>query len=1016
MACKLNMEHTANKLAHVAGARFPFPDATRASSPVGRRAVNDWVMNVVTSDAPLHQMRKDLRKAGVAITASTNFVDAMGNLGNAVADSQNVEANEYVVPLTKALASLSTKYGVATAEARKQFAVDLGHYREALHAKERQAMFKNIKGRFVGHNAEVGSAEFERHLEGVKARKALNVKFDAENMTAEQYMAELNAIVAQFPIDVSTTNELGGMELTVADKLIAELEAKPNIKRAYADIKPYIDRVFDRVNHIYLTEGKVDQTSQRYKDLYNFKHYAPVFSADDHDNLNQSNYLDNISPDVLQVVEGGIPTERVPFFPALAIQLNAAAKFKAENSAAWKLGNFAKEHGKEYGMTRGGGKSAYGIGDTGHEVARQAVPEHSVPMFVEGKMFWVTIDTRKNKANAQLFDAVKNRFTNTFASRDNKVDQAVRGVLTHAPARLFTNLSPVFWFNSLVRDPLGVGVSIMMDPRIKNKAAVFARAMSLMLSDFNHLRAQEYFLRNPEERAGMKLHDMQDTSLVGDQRAGLDTAFAKWMHRLARVGGETSFNRSFYTADYMDVDTQGSLEAAMPWDIGGSVHGVADAKSKARAVGATIMHLTGNMVTAFDMQARVSTFRALVEGGHSDVEAAAMVREFMDFSQKPMTPSVLSTVIPFFRTTVVGSYRAWDMMMYDEKGDFAPKLAPMAAMITMGVLWAMAGKGDDDDGMPQGDKISHGQAFSRIVVGHNEDGSVKSIPLPYGPAAIFVGAGVALERATSGIHDREDVFSAFAAHVIKNMTPLSMSDPGETDQLGDSFLGAVTNLNPVMASAAALYANKDSFGSTIYAADSGRQAGTEDWVARKPGTPEMWGDLAQFLYENSGGTVDVHPETIEYMLKQWTPFSAGRQLAAYEKREAHKNLGSVEPEDMKTMGEAMFGSIYTDKSPVFYWYNQYNKSMALYRDIQKREDLGLQLLPQQQEYAAEMAMHEARINQINSGMRKMSDEEKFKALMDRRQHERAAAMVGLQLQKSSGWDVLAKGEGLVPVD
>lgn len=1008
MACKLDLKNAANRLSHIAGARFPYPDATRASTPAGRRAVADWTMNVVTSDAALHQMRMDVAHNGTEIKATENFMDAFGNVGNMVGDAQNREHNEYISPLVKALEKAADSLQIKGMAARKQLAVDIGHYREALHAVERQARFANIKGEFIGYNSPIDSPERARAAEAADARKKLNKAFDKGEMSPTEYDNALRAIVQQFPIDPTTATDLGGMELEVADQVIKAMRARSGVVEAYGMVKPYIDRAFGRALDIYEKNGKVDEGTRRYHELYGFAHYAPVYSADQHDNLNMSNFMDNISPGVLNIAEGGIPGERIPFFPALMIQLNAAAKFSAENEAAIKLWSFAKAHGKDYGMTVGGGKRVYGVSDSGHEVRAAAVPPNSIPVFMEGKLYFVTVNGTNNKANRQLFASIKNRLTNQFAVHDNPVNRAVRGVITQAPARLFTTLNVNYWLNSMIRDPLSTLVNVALDTRIKNKRRVLARAAGYMVGDFRHSKALQYFLRDPEHRKGATLADIDGGFVAANELTGVDSEFATWANDLARHGGETIFNRSFYTADYQGVAEGNSLDVAVPFNLGGTVDGVHGTAVAAAAAGTKVMHTLGNVVSAFDMQSRVAVYRALVEGGHSKTEAAAMVREFMDFSQKPLSPSVFSDLVPFFRTSMVGAYRAWELMMYNNvTGEFSPKYTALAAMVAMGYMAALAAKGDnDDDGMPKGDKIAHSKAFSSVVLGFDADGNARSLPLPYGPAAIFVGMGAALERMKSGLHDRDDVLAAFGAHVIRNMTPLSMSAPGVGDDTGSSMGRAIINANPVVGTVATLVTGEDGTGRELYASD--KASGTEDWSSAKLGTEQTWIDMAHFLYENTGGTVDARPESIEFLLKQWTPFGIGR-MAADEVAKAHRrNMGSPDANDYAPAWENVVGSVFLDKSPNFYWYNQYKKAEALYMDLERRKQQGIDLSPTQQEYYDRMALRKAWIGHINGTMNGMSEEEKFAALQARRQNERAMAVEARDLQRAASFDLLAE--------
>lgn len=1008
MTCRTNLNDSLNRLAAAVGVRNPFPDAARASTPAGRTLASGFVMNVITSDAPLHHVRKNLAAAGIAVTENTNFADAFGNVGNAVGDSQIKESNEYITPMVKALSAIADKYGIAGEAARKQLGLDIGQLREAYHALERQSVFRNIKGSFKGYDAPPNTDTYAKAVEASKKRKKLNKQFDKGQITPEEYRAQLDAIIAEHPIDDSTTDQLGGMFLDQARQAIADLEAKPNVKDGYAQLKPYIDRVFRRVNTLYHEGGKLNDTSARYRELYGFDHYAPVYSVDMAENLNEADFMQNISPGALQVAEGGVPHSRVPFFAAVNIDLNAAAKFTAENKAAWKLGNFTREHGKETGFHLSGGVEVYSIGEAGHQVAHQSIPVNSVPMFHEGKMYWVTIRPEGNAANAQLFQAIKNRMTNNFMSGTSPVSRAISTVVTHAPARLFTNLNVQFWLNSFVRDPLGVLTNVWLDSRIPNKAKVTARMAALMAGPFNHIKAQQYFHTRPEERVGAQLRDLQDASLLsGVNLSGVQSEFADWMSDLAAHGGETAFNRAFHSADYTDVNVGDSLRAAVPWNLGGNISNAADAGVQAVEAGHRVLAFGGNLVTAFDMQARVSVYRALVEGGMKKTEAAAVVREFMDFSQKSLKPHELTTLIPFFRTATVGAYRAWDSVFYNEKGEFAPKWGPLATMAVLGYMLALASKGEDDeDGMATGDKVSHGRMFSHVIIGHNEDGTVHSAPLPYGPAAIFVGLGVAVERMKSGVHDRGDVLAAFTTHVAKNMTPIAMMEPAVGEDIADSFSGAITQLNPVLGATANLAYNQDAFGRPIYD-EAAKRKGTLDHASAMPGTAEMWSDLALWMYENTGGAVDMHPETFEFHMKQWMPSGVGRYITGEIDRTERRELNSPDDADWLPMWEHVAGSVFLDKSPTMYWHNQFKKSQALMNDINNMEAAGRELTPEMIRFRDEFGLHDQWIRSLNGQQAHMSPEEKLAAKYGIRQNIRAAAVAGLDLQREASFNLLA---------
>ena len=985
MDCVKNVREAAAKLGASLAGRFPFPDQTRATTAAGRRAVNAWVMRNITSDSALHQFRQDTVKNKTDVTVDQNFADAFGNLGNKISAKQRLDADDVTTPLFDAAVRYFDATGVKDAYARKMLMQKVGELREALHAKERQAKFKMLKGKFVG----VGASKADRLASAAEARKLrteLNTKYDAGDISLEAFTSALEQLVATYGIEPHHADTLGGMPLTEADRRIAELDRDPKVGELYARLKPYIDNVFTRVLDNNHAAGKMSDGSHKYLAFYGFEHYTPVYGVKDLSRLNEADPFD-INLDQLNIAEGGIVDERIPFWPSMHIQLNASGKAVAENNTVAKLVAFAKAHGKAYGMTLRNPTDLYGVSEVGHVNKGVAQVPNGIPYTSNGQVTWVVLKTAGNKANAQLFDSIKNRMTQRFYAKQSQTDKTVKAVLTTAPARLFTNLNPKFWYNSMLRDPMHITTSVMLDPRIKNKADVITKMARFMFptGDFNHKQALRYFTTKAE------------------RRSGVDSAFSHWMQDLADHGGETVHNRQFASSDYMGVEAGSGVDYTVPFDLGGTVQGLAGAAAKATDVGKWIIHKTGDMVTAFDMQARVSAYRALVESGTDRDTAAAIVREFMDFSQKGLEPSVFETLIPFYRTSTVAGYRAMETLFYNEAGELAPNYKVLGAMIAVGFIAAAAAKGDDDaDGLPTGDKIPHSTAMSKFTFGFDEDGNAMSIPMPYGPASILYGLGVALERAGSGYHDPADVVEAFAMHAVKNLAPLSVnaqSDPSATG--GDAVLNAVSGINPVLGDVARLVGNKDAFGRAIYTEDVNDQT-TLKHASGLDKTPEFYKDMAAFLYEHLGA--DVHPESIQYLLKQWTPLNGGRYLDGELRRGMQNDLTGTD--DTSSLFEDTVGSLFLDKSAALWDYNQSRKAVAMLNDIDHRVKQGQPLTPEMVAYSRIMKFYESRVNAIKASMRGMSLAQKQEAYIRLRQVNALAARASYRAMQDADWNIL----------
>ena len=966
MTCRNDLGDTMSRANKVLASVFPYAEGVRANTPEGRRVVSDWVMNVITSDAPLHQARKDFSNSGIEVLPEQNFVDAYGSVGNAIAAAQRRASEAVIAPMIGAFKSTFDTIGVTDAHARKVVMEQVGELRTALHAVERAKAFTNLKAAFASDGS---PAQESKAKDARAARRKLHKQFLDGSLDRTQFLTALEDLVAAHPLDGNSVAGMGGMDITDAQRLVNQLRAKPNVQAVYDATKSSIDAVFDHIRSLARAGGKVNSDSEKYIELYQFEHYVPTMSAHDAEYLNQSSAFD-VDADMLEVAKGGLVQDRIPMFPAMHIALNSAAKSVAENNAALKLEAFALAHGDKFGIKTKPSREIYEITDIGHDVKVLRLPEFSVPVMRDGKVTVVTFTARGNKANLQLFNSIKARLTQNFNTTQSTVDKTVQNIATVAPARLFTNLNPPFWFNSMVRDPLHVLTNVILDPRIKNKRAVLAHAAKLMLGEFSHRTAVAHYLASDEARAA-------DTS-----------SFAAWVGDLADRGGESLFNRNFYASDYLGVEKGDPV----PYDLGGSrTSSVSAVKDTLAEAGELLIHKTGNLVTAFDMQARTAVYRALVEQQGMDKDtAAAIVREFMDFSQKPLNSTVFHTLIPFFRTSMSAGYRMVDTLLFDEKGSFAPQWQPIAAMIALGFFAGLGGAGDDDDdGIPYGDKIANSKDFGSVTIGFTDDNRAITIPLPYGAPSAFIGLGKALHRMNNGMHDPQDVLESYAIHAAKNMLPMQLTDSSTpSDGFGDALLSGVAGLNPILGQVSGLVGNVNSFGAPIYD-DAPRSEGTVDAYSGMAKTPAFYKDLAAYLYDNIGA--DMHPETIQELLKNWTPLGAGRVLDTEIKKDTRLELGSDEPFDTENWWTSMVSGVVVDKTAGMYSAVQFRKAMASLNDLKHRAELGYDISPEGEQFKEMMQPYVSTIAAINASMRGLDPQAKYEKLLERRQVEELAA-------------------------
>ena len=338
------------------------------------------------------------------------------------------------------------------------------------------------------------------------------------------------------------------------------------------------------------------------------------------------------------------------------------------------------------------------------------------------------------------------------------------------------------------------------------------------------------------------------------------TDFAPWLERFARQGGVTTYSQYFgrdklqSLQDIMWAETQG----AKKW---------ASLKHDFAALESMMTAINDHM----ELTTRVSAFRALVESGVSEEAAAVWAKDVMNFETKGDAGIKANTLFPFFTTSLYDARRTFKALSKKE-GQI------LFAALTGGflALWQMlaAAGGEDDDGIAWVDKYPMSIAGRYAILPiPSDDGTMRGegirIPLGFGIARLANTLAVSTRRFTNGTDDGGRFASNLLNHgIISGFSPLQ---PSDVDISKDPAAWLVNTFSPqVVKPVVQLAMNKNYRGAPIYDDGSMRSPGELDYNSGYESTPDVYKNIVKKLYDVSGGSVDIAPETFQFLVSNTT--------------------------------------------------------------------------------------------------------------------------------------------------
>ena len=350
------------------------------------------------------------------------------------------------------------------------------------------------------------------------------------------------------------------------------------------------------------------------------------------------------------------------------------------------------------------------------------------------------------------------------------------------------------------------------------------------------------------------------------------TDFAPWLERYAAQGGKTTYSQYFgrdklqSLQDIMWAETQG----AKKW---------ASLKHDFAALESMMTAINDHM----ELTTRVSAFRALVESGVSEEAAAVWAKDVMNFESKGDAGIRANALFPFFTTSLYDARRTFKALSKKE-GQI------LFAALTGGflALWQMlaAAGGEDDDGIAWVDKYPMSIAGRYAILPiPSDDGTMRGegirIPLGFGIARLANTLAVSTRRFTNGTDDGGRFASNLLNHgIISGFSPLQ---PSDVDISKDPAAWLVNTFSPqVVKPVVQLAMNKNYRGAPIYDDGSMRSPGELDYNSGYESTPDVYKNIVKKLYDVSGGSVDIAPETLQFLVSNTTGGAGQDVMGAIE--------------------------------------------------------------------------------------------------------------------------------------
>lgn len=475
----------------------------------------------------------------------------------------------------------------------------------------------------------------------------------------------------------------------------------------------------------------------------------------------------------------------------------------------------------------------------------------------------------------------------------NWLDKA-SGKVTNVLSKLYTTANPLWQtFVALPRDL--TYMPIMMAMREERNPI---KATGLIAKYVGNLLSNAFDTSNFPATVAI----LTDSKLKLEQYAKANpTSSVAWLRRYESSGGSTNFVAGFNTATLGNKLTgkyenaEGIWVVTKPWR--------------------TFEKFTNNYASLLENIARVAAFRTLVESGMTDREAAAKVKDYLNYDQKGNYSRKINSYIPFFKVGMTGA-DAMRKTFMDKKGNFdKAKFAAWATyFLVLGASKYLLDDellGKDENGESNLKKIKLDTLTQKAVikVGDQTFGFNIGLGLPQ----VLLAPGTIMGAVMAGHATPDEAMRAYYEMIGRNapVRPAGLpKDWGWEDFVISWTTGSAipAAVNPIQG----IRDNRDAFGRDIHTRYGDDKKFKSDQA--KSSTADTWSDLANSLRENVG--VDMYPEDIRYLVKNYGGQLASKFIQATVEGDVEQNAGAGAQD---TVGRAT-GMLVTDSD--FYLRNE----------------------------------------------------------------------------------------------
>lgn len=340
---------------------------------------------------------------------------------------------------------------------------------------------------------------------------------------------------------------------------------------------------------------------------------------------------------------------------------------------------------------------------------------------------------------------------------------------------------------------------------------------------------------------------------------GLTPDYKAWLERYASLGGVTTYAR------FLGQDQLRNLEQEF---YENTLTPIAKFANPGRAL-TGLGKLMDGLNNYLELTTRVSAFRALVESGVEENEAANYVKDVMNFETRGTYAIHANAFYPFFTSSLYDIRRIGKALTRKEGQVLMTALVGISY-----ALWdALAHVGgEDEDGIPWVDKYPMGIAARHFIVPiASDDGAHRGeglrLPIGYGLGRLANTIALSFRRLQKGVDDAGNFTSNIVNHaMIGSFSPLQPSDVNITNDPGMWMLNtfAPQVIKPIIQ----FGANKNWRGTPIYDSGVFRSDGDLDYNSGFSWTPDTYKQISQKIYDTTGG--DIAPESIQFWVQTAT--------------------------------------------------------------------------------------------------------------------------------------------------